>query len=59
MSKKSTKSTIKSPLHASGPIRPTHGKPSVPAYERAVHGANPGVHTIERKMAPKPSKRAK
>jgi hypothetical protein len=57
--KSSTKSTIKSPLHASGPIRPTHGKPSVPAYERAVHGANPRVHTTERKMATKPSKRAK
>jgi hypothetical protein len=55
MSKKSGKT----PLHASGPIRPTHGKASVPAHERAVHGANPAVTTTERKMAPKPSKRTK
>jgi hypothetical protein len=53
MSKKSGKT----PLHASGPIRPVHGKPSVPAYERAIHGANPGVKTTERKMAPPKSKR--
>jgi hypothetical protein len=55
MSKKSGKT----PLHASGPVRPFHGKPSVPAHERAVHGANPSVTTTERVKAPKPSKRAK
>jgi hypothetical protein len=55
MSKKSGKT----PLHASGPVRPKHGKPSVPAYERAIHGANPSVTTVERKVAPPRSKRAK
>jgi len=53
------KSKTVSPLDVSGPIRPTHGKGSVPAYGRAIHGANPSVKTVERKMAPPKSRRSK
>ena len=49
-------SKITPPHKAKGPIRPFHGKPSVPAYERAIHGANPHVRTIETKTAPKAPK---
>jgi hypothetical protein len=54
MSKKSGKS----PLHVSGPIRPK--APAGIGYHphRAIHG-NASVKTTERKVAPKPIKRAK
>ena len=58
MTKKLTPASIKThsggtPLDVSGPIRPTHGNPKPPAYGRAIHGVNPSVKTVERKLAPK------
>jgi hypothetical protein len=46
------KSGHKAPHQVSGPIRPQHEKGIGYHRGRAIHGSNPTIHTVERKLGP-------